>query len=115
MEYVFRSAERHYSPIWVRTVEPQKSGEGLLTLDFFHANYAEGTRDKVYRLKIVHRAEGYLLALSKDDAGEVHGTVILEPITATWMNQRCPEEGRQIRKDFPFADELGRITARSRL
>lgn len=81
MEYVFRSAERHISPMWVEKVMPLKTGAGMLRLHFFHAKYAEGVQGKGYDLQIVHRFEGHLVALRKHSDGGVHATVLLDPKT----------------------------------
>lgn len=64
MEYVFPSAGRHFSPIWIDEITPLKTGAGLLRLRFFHANYPEGVRDKVYDLQVLQRKRhpGFLRA-----------------------------------------------------
>lgn len=92
MECIFPDGHRHYSPVWIDRVELLKTGDGLLDLGFYHANYAEGVRGKVYRLRILHRAPGYLLAVR-----EGHGpaadrlTILFAPVTLDWLRQHFPE------------------------
>lgn len=63
----FGSLVRSYSPIKVSTVRPFLSGERTFELGFYHANYPEGVRDKVYRLRTIERANHFLLAVSVED------------------------------------------------
>ncbi len=55
-----------YSPIRVDAVVPEGKGSRCLELQFYHANYPEGVRDKRYRLQTVHRGRSYLLAKSTE-------------------------------------------------
>lgn len=111
MEYVFRSAERHFSPIWVQEIKPLKTGAGMLRLHFFHANYPEGVQDKIYDLQVVQRFVGHLVALRRSD-GVADATVILEPITREWFAQHFPSMRVRDDPDASFATELDRLTGR---
>lgn len=53
-----------YSPIKVLRIEPLKNGSRTLKLDFYHANYPEGVREKSYTLQTIERGERFLLAKS---------------------------------------------------
>jgi hypothetical protein len=53
-----------YSPIKIRRIEPLKHGNRTLRLDFYHANYPEGVREKSYTLQTIERGERFLLARS---------------------------------------------------
>lgn len=112
MEHILGLPNWHRSPVWVRAVVPKQRGAGVLQLDFYHANYPESVRDKVYDLRVVHRAEGYLLALRvSEDTGAVQGTVILQSITTDWMTEHFPS--LVIRSGIPLAGELDRVTGRT--
>lgn len=54
-----------YSPIRVNGITPLKSGRGKFRLDFYHANYPEGVRDKSYDLVMLEHGSRYLLAISR--------------------------------------------------
>jgi len=111
MEYVFPSAERHFSPIWVQEITPLKAGTGMLRLQLFHANYPEGVQDKLYELKVVQRFAGYLVALRRHD-GVPDATVLLEPITRKWVGQHFPNLRLREDSEESFASELDRLTGR---
>jgi len=53
-----------YSPIKVIGIEPIKNGSRMLKLDFYHANYPDGVREKSYPLQTIERGERFLLARS---------------------------------------------------
>ncbi len=53
-----------YSPIKVLKVEPGKTGNRTFALHFYHANYPEGVRDKVYQLQTIEWGRSLLLARS---------------------------------------------------
>lgn len=111
MEFVFRSAERHFSPIWLEEITPLKTGNGMLRLVFFHANYPEGVQDKAYDLQVVQRFERHLIALRRSD-GVADATVILEPITREWCTQHFPQMRLRDKSDLSLASELDRATGR---
>ncbi len=112
MEYIFPSAERHLSPIWVQEITPLKTGVGMLRLHFYHANYSEGVRDKSYDLQIVHRFKGHLVALRRESEDGVHATVLLQPMTREWFVQHFPGIRLRDASDATFATELDRVTER---
>ena len=51
-----------YSPIRIYEIRPLKTGNRDFILKFYHANYPEGVRDKVYHLRTIERGKTYLLA-----------------------------------------------------
>ena len=112
MEYVFPSAVRHFSPIWVEEITPLKTGVGMLRLRLFHANYPEGVQDKVYDLRVVQRFDGHLLALRRSD-GREDATVILESITREWFVHHFPNLRLRHDSDSSFTTELDRVTGRA--
>ena len=110
MEYIFQDAHRHYSPVWIEAVEPLKSGQGVLEVAFFHANYSEGVQGKVYQIRVHQRTAGYIVGARREHDGSVRGTVIFEAITPDWMRLHFPQY--TICDSRPFSEELDRITAR---
>ena len=91
MECIFQSGERHFSPIRVDRVVPRKSGKGLMLLNFWHYNYTQGVQGKGYELRVVSRAEGFLMAVRVSSSGSYRMPVILSPISAEWMREHFPE------------------------
>ena len=111
MEYVFPSAERHFSPIWVQEIVPLKTGTGRLRLYFFHGNYSEGVQDKGYDLQVVQRFDRHLVALRRSD-GIATATVILEPMTRAWLAPHFPHLLPRAGSDANLSVELDRATGR---
>jgi hypothetical protein len=58
----FRSDIRHCSPIAVHSLSPAGGGKRCFDLEFYHAAYPAGVRDKTYTLQTIKRAEYFLLA-----------------------------------------------------
>jgi hypothetical protein len=81
-------------------------------MGFFHANYAEGVQDKTYDLKVVHRAEGYLLALRLNLEGEAVASVILEEATFEAVHDSFPDSARKVLVDKPVQESLDLLTGR---
>ena len=57
---------RSYSPIRVDAVKPLGEALRQFELQFYHLNYPEGVRDKVYTMQTLERASSYLLVRSID-------------------------------------------------
>lgn len=55
-----------YSPIKILRLETLAHGDRTLSLHFYHANYPEGVRDKLYNLRTIERGEKFFLAKSLD-------------------------------------------------
>ena len=53
-----------YSPIRVLSLETSGTGKRVFSLGFYHANYPEGVRDKLYTLQTIERGRTYILARS---------------------------------------------------
>jgi hypothetical protein len=71
------------SPVRIHNVRPLKNGTNELELEFYHASYPEGVRDKNYRLRILFRGTNYLLAhcIGYDD----NRCVWISNLTADWL------------------------------
>lgn len=77
-----------YSPVKVLNIKPLVRGNRTLVLEFYHANYPEGVRDKAYTLQTIERGDTFFLARSLD-----HDPVrILQfyDIDAEWLIRHFP-------------------------
>lgn len=83
--------EQHYSPIWIMAVMPQSSLDGRIDLEFYHANYAEGVRDKLYPLRTLRRTAGFFLAEAYGPPEPERRLIIIEIITPVWLRTHFPE------------------------
>lgn len=114
MEWIEPDAGRSYSPIWLHALRPQGAGDGRLEIEFYHANYPEGVRDKIYPLRVLHRAPGYLLAEQTDGAPTERRLILIEPITAAWLRRHFPELRITSATESTLAAELDVLTCRAR-
>lgn len=76
-----------YSPIRIGSVRPQRTGKRTFALDFYHASYPEGVRDKTYQLETIERGERYILAKSIDHH-PVRLLLIYE-VDWSWLERHC--------------------------
>lgn len=76
---------RSLSPIRVDRVTPMKAGSRCFELAFYHANYPESVRDKVYRLQTLERARHFLLALSTEHTP--HRVLLFHDIDSDWLRR----------------------------
>ena len=53
-----------YSPIKILGIKPLEHGDRTLRLDFYHANYPEGVREKSYILQTIERGKKFFFAKS---------------------------------------------------
>jgi hypothetical protein len=92
MQVILPSGGQEFSPIWIYDVLPQQTGKKLLQLSFWHANYPEGVRNKVYDLHVLRRTSwhalnakyaGYLMAERKLE--EKKQVILLTAVTAEWV------------------------------
>ena len=87
----FASAMRAMSPTPIRIdrVTPLATGNRILEVSFFHANYPQGVQDKTYRLQTIHRGENGLLARSTDH--NPPRFLYVTVITPEWLKHNFPE------------------------
>jgi hypothetical protein len=78
-----------YAPIWIEEVKPMQSGKGLLEVAFWDANYPAGVRDKVYRLRVLRREAGFILAERQDY--EPKELVVISEMTGEWVRHHFRE------------------------
>ena len=64
----FKNWDDHcsYSPIRIDDFEVSDSTEGVYQLKFYHANYPEGVREKIYEIRILHWGASYVIGKSLD-------------------------------------------------
>lgn len=112
MECLFPDAHRHYSPIWIKAVMPQSGLDGRIDLEFYHANYPEGVRDKLYALRTLRRTSAYFLAEAFGPPEPDRRLILLEAITPTWLRAHFPELRITATNPATLAAELDLATAR---
>ena len=104
--------ERHYvSPIKIRAVEPQKSGNSIIRVAFFNAGYASGAQGFQLDLKILARTLEYMIGVIDDDRpANERRCAIISPITFQWIQMISPDF--MIRnKPTPFELEATNVNA----
>lgn len=65
-------------------MDVRKDGSRSFDLSFYHANYAEGVRDKTYELRTIERTESFIFAKRRDDSGLF---VLLFPMSPDWLKE----------------------------
>lgn len=79
----FGSEIRSYSPIRVEKITLK--GTRKFDLNFYHANYTEGVRDKVYEFQTVERNKHFVLARSTSD--QPVRWFLIYAISSDWLNK----------------------------
>jgi hypothetical protein len=80
----------YFSPIHVTRVTPLKTSKGILEIDFWNVCYAEGVQNFAgMRLKILLRAENYLIAHLQGSGSEVRSAIVSH-IEFAWLDRFCP-------------------------
>lgn len=92
-----------YSPIKVISVMPAQKGNRTFSLDFYHANYPEGVRDKTYTLQTIERGSSFLLAKAID----------YEPVRLLQIYEISPEWVTSHFPSFRPDDEIQRWLERN--
>lgn len=94
MEWIYPDPgeSRHVSPVFVRKVEPLKSGKGMLWIEFHHALYPEGVQDKGYLLHVAARSPMCLVAEQLDEVSRQKNGRVLLLLEATreWIARNFP-------------------------
>jgi len=79
----FGSEIRSYSPIRVEEIRPK--GGCRFSLAFYHANYPEGVRDKVYALETLERGATFILARSREHSPP--RLMLIYSVTSAWLRE----------------------------
>lgn len=67
-EFFIDADYRSYSAIRVDCIAPAGRGQRRFVMSFYHANYPEGVRDKVYTLQTLERTKSFIIARSAEHA-----------------------------------------------
>ena len=94
----FSPALRHHSPIRVDAISPKQSGRRVFDLWFYHANYPQGVRMKMYTLQTLERGEQFLLAKSLYHSPSRF--LLVYEITAEWLREH-------FRLELPDKSDVG--------
>jgi hypothetical protein len=77
------------SPVFVRGVEPLKTGKGMLRLSFIQAVHPIVAGEREVVLRVLFRGDRHLAGTLKDDGGEIR-TAILSAPDYGWLETYCP-------------------------
>jgi hypothetical protein len=75
------------SPIYIESVEPQKTGNGSLKLAFLNAAYATGVQGFELTVRVLKRGPAYLIAELPDG----DRAAIIAEIGFDWLRRFCAE------------------------
>tara|TARA_B100000965_G_scaffold402920_1_gene429940 strand:- start:12957 stop:13358 length:402 start_codon:yes stop_codon:yes gene_type:complete len=94
----------YYSPIRVNEVEPLKSGQSRMKLDYLNAAYAQGVQSFKDTLRVLLRAEDYMIVVREEgqEPAKVRSAIIT-PITWDWLRLHF---GGFVQNNRPRPDEL---------
>lgn len=77
------------SPVFVRGVEPLKTGKGMLRLSFIQAVHPIVAGEREVVVRVLFRGDRHLAGTLKDDGGEIR-TAILSAPDHGWLETYCP-------------------------
>jgi hypothetical protein len=77
------------SPVFIETVEPLKSGQGLLRLRFIQAMHPVGAVRRDVVLKVLLRATDHLVGTLRDPDGRIRTAILALPEYG-WLATHCP-------------------------
>lgn len=80
----FGSEIRSYSPIRVEEIAPRGGRKFLLA--FYHANYPEGVRSKVYELETLERNATFILTRCASHSPT--RLLLIYAISSAWLSER---------------------------
>ena len=83
----FSDSIRSFTPIKVNDLTFHGGGKRMFTMEFYHANYPSGVRDKIYQLKTLERNREFILAVSTEHNPK--RTLLIYPISTEWLNKNC--------------------------
>ena len=85
----FEVGSSAHSPIRTDGLEPVRLQNRQFRLHFYHSNYPEGVRDKVYTLETIHRGQSYILAKSSEH--DPTRFLLVCDIDAGWLDRHFPQ------------------------
>ncbi|ETR68851.1 MAG: hypothetical protein OMM_10113 [Candidatus Magnetoglobus multicellularis str. Araruama] len=90
--YIGEKSVPYCSPIYLKSVKPLKTGKGLIKIDFINVFYAEGVQNFSLQLKVLKRAENYLVSEIIYNANETsERCAVISHIEFEWVKRFCPE------------------------
>jgi len=90
--YVGERSVPYCSPIYVTKVKPRKTGQGIINLEFINVFYAAGVQGFEQDMKILKRAENYLIGDLKYSPDTDSGrSAVISHIEFEWLRRFCPE------------------------
>ena len=88
----YGSLGHYYSSVRISRVEPMKRGDGTLRLEFYNAAYAAGVRDFELELRVLLRAQDYMIAaIEEGHSREDTRSIIISPIEVRWLDRHFPD------------------------
>jgi len=79
----FSNSIRSYTPIKVHAVKQESKGDRVFHLEFYHANYPDGVKDKTYKLQTIERNSEFILALSLGQSPKRF--LLIYPMSKEWL------------------------------
>lgn len=90
--YIGERCVPYCSPIWIHSVQPLKKGSGHLRLGFNNMLYAQGVQDFTLDLRVLKRAENYLVAELDYGPESIKDRVaVVSHIEFEWLKTFCPQ------------------------
>ncbi len=88
------------SPVKILSISPLKTGRGQLVVEYYHAFYPEGVREKSTQLTVLTRGADSLVGI--EDGSRIY---IFQPLTRMWLESSFVREeiSLLLRSDDPAA------------
>jgi hypothetical protein len=78
----------YLSPIYICSVQPLKSGNGLLRLEFINAAYAQGVRDTDITLRVLMRGSSYMFSELLAAQGTSMQSAVIGELNFDWLHRQ---------------------------
>lgn len=90
--YIGERSVPYCSPIFITGIKPLKTGKGIFHIDFINVFYAEGVQNFSIKIKMLKRAENYLIGdLIYSDNEDSGRCAVISHIEFEWVKKFCPE------------------------
>lgn len=97
--YMEELSQSYFSPIYVTRVTARKTGQSILTLEFFNVLYLDGAQDFILNMRLLRRYRRYLIADLLEADKTLQRVAVISQIEFGWLNQHC----RHIVEQYPPA------------
>nr|WP_297459047.1 hypothetical protein [uncultured Halomonas sp.] len=81
--------QSYYSPVYVTRAIPRRTGQSILSLEFFNVLYLDGAQDFSLNLRLLRRHPSYLVADLLDADAAPQRVAIVSRLQFGWLNQHC--------------------------